>query len=607
MRLFSFYSWLGEAVAAAVFPSEGGVERRQDQALADLTIGVATLTSKWIEESDYEQVVEMVVTNNHATSYLTWKDRLTISAESDSLDTISPGTLIRLAPKQSAVVRVGVKNKAGVSPGTRCDAEVIATWGDCSGESSTVSKTISGSCGFGNYAATENSLSQHWNPDWYNEVKFGIFIHWGIYAVPSYGNEPGPKQDYAEWYGFRMIQPDFRSETYQYHRETYGEDFNYDQFIGNFTDEFFDAKDWLDLIAGSGAQYFVPVTKHHDGWALFNQSETISRRSTVHYGPKRDFIKELMDVAKAEHPEIRRGTYFSMPEWFNPAYVEYGWDQNYQGNYYGYPPRNPYTNESIEYTGYVEVPDFLDDIQVPQMEALAYDYGTEIMWCDIGGPNKAPEFLSQWANWARDQGRQITWNNRCGIGGDWDTPEYNSGSFQTRKFESNRGMDPFSYGFNHLTKDEDYMTGEDIVIDLVSIVANNGNYLLNIGPRADGSIPETQRQNLLDAGEWIHSHGDGIFGTRYWSVARHTGNFRYVVKPEAFFIHHIGKPASQLVFTDPIPWLEGDIVVAVGGSADGAEISASRNAEGQLVLDLSDDIVNGDKYVWTFKVKYAAQ
>lgn len=119
----------------------------------------------------------------------------------------------------------------------------------------------------------------------------------------------------------------------------------------------------------------------------------------------------------------RAGTYFSLPEWFNPAYVEYGWDQNYKGNYYGRPPTNPYTNESIEFTGFVEVDDFIDDIMNPQMETLFYEYDTEIMWCDIGGPNKSPDIIAPWLNWARDQGRQVTFNNRCGIGGDFDTPE----------------------------------------------------------------------------------------------------------------------------------------------------------------------------------------
>ncbi|KAH7366663.1 glycoside hydrolase superfamily [Pyrenochaeta sp. MPI-SDFR-AT-0127] len=591
------------AVSVAATPCVSCISKRQNSAGPDLVLSGATLTSKWLEGSDLEQVVELIVTNKDATNYLTWKDTLQVSVESDSLETLTPGSLIRLTPSQSAVVQVGVKNKAGIAPGTPCGATVVAKWH----QNRTSSQVFSGRCGFGDYDALESSLSSHWNPDWFHEIKYGIFIHWGIYAAPGYGNKPGRNQDYSEWYGFRMTQPDFRSQTYQYHRETYGENFNYDDFMSNFTDTNFDPRDWVNLIADAGAQYFVPVTKHHDGWALFNHSESISRRSTVHYGPKRDFLKDLFDVAKKEQPQLRRGTYFSMPEWFNPAYVKYGWDQNYQGNYYGRPPTNPYTNQSIEYTGFVEVEDFLTDIQVPQMEALLYNYETDILWCDIGGPNKAPEVLAPWLNWARDQNRQVTWNNRCGIGGDFDTPEYAGLTFSASKFESNRGIDPFSFGFNYMTKDSDYMTGEDIVIDLVNTVVNNGNLLLNIGPKNDGSIPDQQRKNLLDAGAWIHSHGESIFGTRYWSVTQESGPYRYAVKPDAFYIHHVGQPGSQLVFTDPIPWMEGDTTTVIGGSQSGTVLKLERNAAGNLVVNLPNDVISGDKYVWTIKIKYATK
>lgn len=85
---------------------------------------------------------------------------------------------------------------------------------------------------------------------------------------------------------------------------------------------------------------------------------------------------------------------------------------------------NPYTNEVIPYTGYVPVDDFVLDIQLPQQNILAYNYDTELMWCDIGGANNATIFASNWLNWARDQGRQVTFNSRCGLAGDFDNPEY---------------------------------------------------------------------------------------------------------------------------------------------------------------------------------------
>ncbi|KAH7210056.1 alpha-L-fucosidase-domain-containing protein [Fusarium oxysporum] len=553
---------------------------------ASLEIGSPVLTSKWLEGSDYEQIVEFFITNSDGNNTLTWADQLYVIVESSSLETTTPGTLLRLGPKQSAVVQVGVKNKAGVKAGTQCDATAVVTWGPKQ-DSRKSSKDFSGQCGIGDYEASESSLEHHWNPDWFHEIKYGIFIHWGLYSIPAFGNRPGPKQDYAEWYGYRMTQPDFPSETYQYHRDTYGENFNYDNFVSNFTGANFDAEGWMNLVANAGAQYVVPVTKHHDGWALFDFPESVSKRSTVHYGPKRDFVKELLDVAKAKHPKIRRGTYFSMPEWFNPAYVKYAWDQHYKEIYWGRPPTNPYTNKSIEYTGYVEVDDFINDIQSPQIEALFYDYDIEMLWCDIGGPNKAPDVLAPWLNWARDQGRQVTFNDRCGAAGDYSTPEYSGISFNPRKFESNRGLDPFSFGYNYLTTDDEYLSGEEIVKTLVDNVVNNGNFLLNMGPKGDGTIPKQQQLNLLDAGEWIKAHGEGIFGTRYWPTAQTSGSLRFAMKPDAFYIHHVGKPSSQLVVKEPVPWVEGDEVTAVGGSAHGTVLQATRK-DGSLLVQMPD-------------------
>lgn len=166
---------------------------------ASLKIGSPVLTSKWLEGSDYEQIVEFFITNSDGKNPLTWTDQLHVIVESSSLETTTPGTLLRLGPKQSAVVQVGVKNKAGVKAGTRCDATAVVTWGPKENPKKS-SKDFSGQCGIGDYEASESSLEHHWNPDWFHEIKYGIFIHWGLYSVPAFGNRPGPKQDYAEWY-----------------------------------------------------------------------------------------------------------------------------------------------------------------------------------------------------------------------------------------------------------------------------------------------------------------------------------------------------------------------------------------------------------------------
>lgn len=161
-------------------------------------ISNAALTSKWFEGSNYVQVIEMTVTNNHTHNSLTLADTLTITATSSSFDLVNTGTLTRLHPGQSAVVQIGVKNKAEVAAGTTCNGVITATWGSAYGASISSTANVSGSCGFGNYTADVKSLSHHSSPDWFNEAKFGIFIHWGIYSAPAYGSV-APNEDYAEW------------------------------------------------------------------------------------------------------------------------------------------------------------------------------------------------------------------------------------------------------------------------------------------------------------------------------------------------------------------------------------------------------------------------
>lgn len=110
-----------------------------------------------------------------------------------------------------------------------------------------------------------SSLSQHQAPNWLKQAKFGIFIHWGLYAVPSWGSVG---RTYAEWYWWQLMQKN--SPTYIYHKYTYGERFEYDDFIDLWNTSSFDAYQWLDLIDASRAKYYVFTTKHHDGIALFD-------------------------------------------------------------------------------------------------------------------------------------------------------------------------------------------------------------------------------------------------------------------------------------------------------------------------------------------------
>lgn len=238
-------------------PSEYDAAPRLEKRATPSSIGIdaATLTSKWFEGSDKVQIIEMILTNHDTAESFTKAEDLTITASSSYFDLVKPARITRLTAGQQVVAQIGIKNKEGFAPGDSCSGTIIANW--VGGR--TTSKNITGSCGFGDYTATKASLNKHWTPDWYNNAKFGIFIHWGVYSVPAFGNV-GDEEDYAEWYWMRMTQPNYKSQTYQHHRDTYGENFNYDDFIPSFTGDKFNAKEWVDLMAEAGARYIVPVT-----------------------------------------------------------------------------------------------------------------------------------------------------------------------------------------------------------------------------------------------------------------------------------------------------------------------------------------------------------
>lgn len=165
-------------------------------------------------------------------------------------------------------------------------------------------------------------------------------------------------------------------------------------------------------------------------------------------------------------------------------------------------------------------------------------------------------------------------------------------------------MDPFSYGYNYKTPDNKYLTGAEIVNSLVDIVSKNGNFLLDIGPKNDGTIPQIMQQGLTDAGKWITAHSVSIFNTRFWQLTPGLNNFRYTTTVNAFYIHYLTTPPNSLHITDKIPYLAGDVITVLGGNLNGAVVPVTLNSDGTVTLAISSAIIAADKYVWTFKLTY---
>ena len=195
-------------------------------------------------------------------------------------------------------------------------------------------------------------------------------------------------------------------------------------------------------------------------------------------------------------------------------------------------------------------------------------------------------------------------DSRCGLPGDFDTPEYaRYGAVQRRKWESNLGMDPFSYGYNRATPSAQYLNASSIVTSLVDIVSKNGNLLLDVGPRADGTIVEVEQRNLREAGMWIREHGEAVFNTTYWFVTPEEGDVRFTRTGDAFYMACIVEPGDVLEIKSPVPWVEGDEVRVVGGNMSGVVVPSERYGEG-VRLNLSREVRKADRYAWVFKIEY---
>lgn len=190
--------------------------------------------------------------------------------------------------------------------------------------------------------------------------------------------------------------------------------------------------------------------------------------------------------------------------------------------------------------------------------------------------------------------------------GDFDTPEYaRYESVQIRKWESNLGMDPFSYGYNRATPTSAYLKPQAIVTSLMDIVSKNGNFLLDIGPTANGTIIAVEQDNLREAGKWINSHAEAIFNTTYWFVTPEEGDtVRFTQNSNAFFITTLYPPNGTLVLDSPVPYVPGDKVTVVGGNMAGTTVPTQLLSNGSLELTISDDVRDADQYSWVFKVPF---
>lgn len=539
----------------------------------------ARSTAKLLPGQRGGQAVEATVTNL-GDEWITDADGLDVRVDVFGARTVQPARIRRLAPGEQARVRIGIV-RAGAPVDTIVNGTVIAQ-----GRRLRVEQPVRFTLGVADYTATDASLGRHESPYWFDDAKFGIFIHWGVYSVPAWSP---PGEQYAEWYWRWMESKD--NAVHAYHEQTYGRDFKYDDFIKDFTAARFDPKSWVKLFEAAGAKYYVLTAKHHEGFALYDSA--VSGRDSVDLGPERDLVKELFDASRRHTPQLRNGLYFSMPEWYNP-----------DNPWTGHGPRNPYTGAAEPYTGHRSGGDYVRDLQAPQMRELVHQYDPDVIWCDIGGVNDSRTVLADYFNRAKNRPRakDVTVDDRCGIPThDYTTPEYATyPDTVVKKWEASRGLDPRSYGYNKATPDSMYMTADEVVDTLVDTNSKNGNFLLDIGPRADGSIPEIMQTRLRETGAWLKVNGESIYGTTYWSRMAALGSLRFSVKQdEAFYVTSLAPPGDQVVVDAPVPVRAGDQVRMLGYS--GPALKWTQRG-GKLVIEVPAAARAAGKHAWVFKI-----
>ena len=410
------------------------------------------------------------------------------------------------------------------------------------------------------YEATWESLDSRPLPAWFDEGKFGIFIHWGVYSVPAWG----PKGRYAEWYWNDMQNK--KGETWKYHVRTYGEDFQYQDFAPLFKAELYDPAQWADIFARSGAKYVVLTSKHHEGYCLWPSAESWNWNS-MDVGPHRDLAGDLTAAVKARG--LRMGFYYSLYEWFNPLYR-------------------------------ADVHRYVAERMLPQLKDLVLRYEPDLVWPDGEWDHpsevwRSTEFLAWLYNESPVRDDVVVddrWGKDCrSTHGGFYTTEYGHVGggkelAEQRKWEECRGIGA-SFGYNRNETIDEYASAESLVHLLIETVAKGGNLLLDIGPTADGRIPVIMQQRLLDIGAWLNVNGEAIYGTRPWRQGADGPKVRYTAKAGAVYAICLEWPGPELVLD--VPKAAGAVEAALLGHDQPLECKADDDGLHIAVPRLSVD------------------
>lgn len=363
-------------------------------------------------------------------------------------------------------------------------------------------------------------------PEWFRDAKFGIYFHWGVYSVPAFGQEWYPRWMHVEGYVRRKTH-----NYFQHHVETYGHpsEFGYHDFVPMFQAEQFDADDWADLFFRAGARFAGPVAEHHDGFAMWDSE--VTPWNVADMGPQRDITGELaravrnrdMKFVTTFHHARNLQRYANNPEHLNPD-TDLSYTERFRMSHYPYIEGMPTTaDDSILRLLYGNMPEdeWLERMWFGKLKEVIDQYEPDLIWFD-SWLDQIPEaylqrFCAYYLNHAARQDKEVVITRK-----QEDLPlsvsldDLEKGRMDQMTAHCWLTDDTISLGSWCYTRDLKIKPVKMVLHGLIDIVSKNGCLLLNISPKADGTIPQDQQDILLAMGRWLKINGEAIYNTRPW-------------------------------------------------------------------------------------------
>ncbi|CAH1802901.1 unnamed protein product [Owenia fusiformis] len=433
------------------------------------------------------------------------------------------------------------------------------------------------------YQPNWESLDSRPLPAWYDEAKFGIFIHWGVFSVPSF---------HTEWFWHEWHYN--KTEFVNFMKKNYPPGFTYADFAPMFTAEFYNPDSWAKVLENSGAKYVVLVTKHHEGFTNW-PSKASWNWNAMDVGPHRDLVGDLATAVRKHAPNVHFGVYHSMMDWFNPLYLQ--------------DKANNFTTQ-----------EFVKNKCMPELYELINNYKPDVLWSDGDWETtykywNATEFIAWLYNESPVKDTiaiNDRWGNdaRCKHGGFLNcNDKYNPGVLQKRKWENCMSIDRGSWGYRRDANLEDYYNTSSLVAILAETVSTGGNLLMNIGPTHDGRILPIFQQRLKDMGEWLKVNGEAIYKTRPWSHQNDT------ITPAVWYTSKPDQGGTINVYAIVLNWPKTNtLILGAPLSTSSTKVSLLGYAGYFSYVPLSQGIridipsipfnQMPCQWAWVFKIKY---